>query len=98
MVCFLGVASLLLFSYTALVAADAMEPRISSVERNDVGAGVLGRRAGSCPANNCEHYDIQLNQLTYLPYAQRSAMMASAAGQAPSVATKELAVDVSLLQ
>jgi len=94
MVCFLGLASLLLLSYNALVAADTMKPRMPSAKTNDVGARLLGGHS-SCPANNCEHYDIPLNRFTYSPYAQRSAMMASAAGQAPSVATK--AVDVSLL-
>lgn len=85
MVRFFGVASLLLFSYTALVAADTM-PRVPIAETNNVGAMLQGRDTCSEP------YDTQLNQLSYSPYAQRSALMVRrAVAQAPSVATVWLA-------
>ena len=85
MVRFFGVASLLLFSYTALVAADTM-PRVPIAETNNVGAMLQGRDTCSEP------YDTQLNQLFYSPYAQRSALMVRrAVAQAPSVATVWLA-------
>ena len=86
MVRFLSVASLLLFSYTALVAANTV-PRGPIAETNDVGGILLGR--GTCSKGTTrESYDIQLNQLSYSPYAQRRALMARrAASRAPSVAT-----------
>lgn len=48
MVRFLGVASLLLFPYSALVASADPIPRVRSVETNDVGAMLLGR-GKTCP-------------------------------------------------
>ncbi|KIM60979.1 hypothetical protein SCLCIDRAFT_1216280 [Scleroderma citrinum Foug A] len=49
MVRFFGVASLLLFSYTALVAADTM-PRVPIAETNNVGAMLQGRdTCTKCP-------------------------------------------------
>jgi len=87
MVRFLGLASLLLFSYSAIVAAGTT-PRVPIADTDDVGAGLLGR---AC----CEPYDIQLNRLFYSPCVQRSAMMAvRAAIQGPSVAAAGLAVHV----
>jgi len=92
MVRFLGVTSLLLFSYSVLVAASAF-PREPSAETNDVGAMLLGR-ARTCTGGSSEPYDIPLNQLCYSPYAQVSALITSgAATQAPSVATTGM-VDV----
>jgi len=47
MVRFLGVASLLLFSYSALVAADIMKPRVPIAATNDIGHARLWMRADS---------------------------------------------------
>lgn len=63
MVHFLSIASLLLFSYSVIVAAGTM-PRVPIAETNDVGARLLGRD-DKC----CEPYGIQLDQLSYSPYA-----------------------------
>lgn len=87
MVRFLGVAFMLLFSFSAMVAAGTM-PRVIVVTANDVGSKLLERASGCC-----EPYDIQLDQPSYSPYAQRRAAI-RAARQAPSVAPESLAVHV----
>ena len=69
-----------------------MMPRVPSAETNDVGVRLLGR--ARCPDTSCEPYDTQLNELSYSPYAQQSALMAHAAAKTPTVATTGLAVDV----
>ena len=59
MVHFLGIASLLLFFQIALAVAD-------SVPRKYKG-NVVGR--WSCASDESESYNIQLNSLSYSPYA-----------------------------
>ena len=84
MVRFLGVASLLLFSHIALVAADAV-PAVRA-KANDIFMRLLGR--DKCPGSDySESYSTQLNQLSYSFYAQRRAKIMGAARQAPTVVT-----------
>jgi len=83
MVRFLGVASLLFFSYIAVVAANSV-PR----EQTSDAITLFGRAKG-CPNNKRESYDdIQLKQLTYSFSSQPSALTISAAPKITIVAPR----------
>ena len=64
---------LLLFLYGALVTSADAIPRVRSAETNDIDAMLMGRGRKTCLGGGSEPYDIQLNQLSYSPYAQISA-------------------------